>query len=110
MFPDALSTKQRNEGLADDAQLGDRLAEEGYKGFFEVDYLVDVDTGELYLGELNPRISGVSPITNVTAAAYADMPLFLFHLLEYLDVDYASTSTRSTTGGRALRQSTSGAS
>jgi hypothetical protein len=30
----------------------------------------------------------VSSITNVTAAAYADMPLFLFHLLEYMDVDY----------------------
>jgi hypothetical protein len=27
-------------------------------------------------------------MTNVTAGAYADMPLFLFHLLEFLDVDY----------------------
>ncbi len=27
-------------------------------------------------------------MTNVTAGAYADLPLFLFHLLEYLDVDY----------------------
>ena len=27
-------------------------------------------------------------MTNVTAGAYADMPLFLFHLLEYMDVDY----------------------
>ncbi len=57
-------------------------------GFFEVDYLVDTGSGELYLGELNPRISGISPMTNVTAGAYADMPLFLFHLLEYLDLDY----------------------
>ncbi|HEU4421752.1 MAG TPA: hypothetical protein VFR67_04330, partial [Pilimelia sp.] len=47
------------------------------------------DTGDLYLGELNPRISGISSMTNVTAGAYADMPLFLFHLLEYLDVDYS---------------------
>jgi biotin carboxylase len=69
-------------------RLGDRLAAEGYRGFLEVDYLVDVDTGELYLGEMNPRISGVTSMTNVTAGAYADIPLFLFHLLEYLDVDY----------------------
>ena len=27
-------------------------------------------------------------MTNVTAGAYADMPLFLFHLLEYMDVPY----------------------
>ena len=27
-------------------------------------------------------------MTNVTAGAYADMPLFLFHLLDYMDVPY----------------------
>jgi hypothetical protein len=42
----------------------------------------------VYLGELNPRISGASSITNVTAGAYTDLPLFLFHLLEYMDVEY----------------------
>jgi biotin carboxylase len=56
--------------------------------FFAVDVLADLDTDEVYLGELNPRISGVSSMTNVTAGAYADIPLFLFHLLEYMDVDY----------------------
>ena len=44
--------------------------------------------GEVYLGELNPRISGASSITNVTAGAYADIPLFLFHILEYMNVDF----------------------
>ena len=53
-----------------------------------MDVLVDLDTDEIYLGELNPRISGASSITNVTAGAYADLPLFLFHVLEYMDVDY----------------------
>ena len=69
-------------------RLGDRLAKEGYKGFLEIDVLVDLDTDEVYLGELNPRISGASSMTNVTAGAYADVPLFLFHLLEFMDVDY----------------------
>ncbi len=69
-------------------RLGDRLAKEGYLGFFEVDVLADVDDGELYLGEINPRVSGASSMTNATAGAYADLPLFGFHLLEYLDVDY----------------------
>ena len=45
-------------------------------------------TGDLWLGELNPRVTGASSITNVTAVAYGDMPLFLFHLLEFMDVDY----------------------
>ena len=50
--------------------------------------LVDLDSDEVYLGELNPRISGASAITNVTAGAYADVPLFLFHLLEFMGVDF----------------------
>ncbi|HLN58981.1 MAG TPA: hypothetical protein VK416_10505, partial [Thermoanaerobaculia bacterium] len=57
-------------------------------GYFEVDVLADVDSGELYLGEINPRISGVTSMTNATAGAYADLPLFGFHLLEFMDVDY----------------------
>jgi biotin carboxylase len=88
IFPEALSPEHRERARVLTQQLGERLAGEGYRGFLEIDYLADVETGELYLGEINPRISGVTSMTNVTAGAYADMPLFLFHLLEYMDVDY----------------------
>jgi hypothetical protein len=88
MHPSVLSAERRSRGTELVRRLGDRLAQEGYRGFFEVDLLVDIDTGEVYLGELNPRISGASSITNVTAGAYSDLPLFLFHLLEYMDVEY----------------------
>jgi biotin carboxylase len=87
-YPATLTSEQKNRARSLTERLGDRLAGEGYVGFFEVDFLVDTGTGALYLGELNPRISGISSMTNVTAGAYADMPLFLFHLLEYLDIDY----------------------
>jgi D-alanine-D-alanine ligase-like ATP-grasp enzyme len=89
MFPGVLSDELRVKAGDLVRKLGDRLGAEGYRGFFEVDVLVDVDTDEVYLGELNPRISGASAITNVTAGAYADIPLFAFHLLEFLDVDFA---------------------
>ena len=69
-------------------QMGERLRQEGYRGYFELDFLADVETGEMYLGEMNPRVTGASSMTNVTAVAYGDMPLFLFHLLEFMDVDY----------------------
>ncbi len=88
IFPEVLSPEHRERARTLTQQLGERLAAEGYRGFLEIDYLADVDSGELYLGEINPRISGVTSMTNVTAGAYADMPLFLFHLLEYMDVDY----------------------
>ncbi len=88
LFPEALSDERRATAISHVRRLGDRLRQEGYRGFFEVDVLVDLDTDAVYLGELNPRISGASSMTNVTAGAYADIPLFLFHLLEYMDVEY----------------------
>ncbi len=88
MYPEVLTGESRRTATQLVRRLGDRLATEGYRGFFEVDVLVDTDTGEVYLGELNPRISGASSITNVTAGAYADVPLFLFHILEFMNVDF----------------------
>jgi D-alanine-D-alanine ligase-like ATP-grasp enzyme len=88
MFPDVLDDVTRRTATRLVRTLGDRLGAEGYRGFFEVDVLLDTDTGDVYLGELNPRISGASAITNVTAGAYADVPLFVFHLLEYAGVDF----------------------
>ncbi len=87
MYPAVLTDAARAKATDLVRRLGARIGEEGYRGFFEVDVLVDVDDDEVYLGELNPRISGASAITNVTAGAYADVPLFLFHLLDYLDID-----------------------
>ena len=88
MYPDVLSGELRAKAADLVRRLGDRLGKEGYRGFFEVDVLVDTDNDEVYLGELNPRISGASAITHVTAGAYADVPLFVFHLLEFMDVDF----------------------
>jgi biotin carboxylase len=88
MWPGVLSEHHRRTARKYVRRLGDRLAKEGYRGYFEVDVLADVDSGELYLGEINPRISGVTSMTNATAGAYADLPLFGFHLLEFMDVDY----------------------
>lgn len=69
-------------------KLGDRLYEEGYRGVFCMDYLVDLDEDVVYLGEINPRISGASPLTNLITSQYGGVPLFLFHLLEFMDVDW----------------------
>lgn len=88
VFASALSAEHRRQARRYTQLMGERLRQEGYRGYFELDFLADVDTGATYLGELNPRIPGASSLTNVTAVAQGDMPLFLFHLLEFMDVDY----------------------
>jgi biotin carboxylase len=85
---DVVTELQRRRARERTIAMGERLRAEGYRGYFELDFLLDADTGEIWLGELNPRVTGASSITNVTAVAYGDMPLFLFHLLEFMDVDY----------------------
>ncbi|MGH2540347.1 MAG: biotin carboxylase [Actinomycetota bacterium] len=88
VFPEVLTAEQRRLARKRTYAVGERLRREGYRGYFELDFLADMSSGEMYLGELNPRVTGASSITNVTAVAYGDMPLFLFHLLEFMDVEY----------------------
>ncbi|MCB0171000.1 MAG: biotin carboxylase, partial [Anaerolineae bacterium] len=59
-----------------------------YRGYFEIDFLLDIDSNDVYLGEINPRVTGASSITNHAVFALADAPLFMFHLLEWMDVDF----------------------
>ena len=88
VWPKIFNAKIRKDLRAMASKLGDQLYQEGYKGVFCMDFLLDTDDGTPYLGEVNPRISGASPLTNLITAHYGGVPLFLFHMLEYLDVDY----------------------
>ena len=91
-FPEALSEAHRTIAIGHVRRLGRPAAPGGYRGCFEVDVLVDLDSDEVYLGELNPRISGASSMTNVTAGAYptsaVPVPPAGVHGVDYsLDVD-----------------------
>lgn len=69
-------------------RFGERLAVTGYRGVFGLDFLLDQDTGELFLGELNPRITGLTPLTTQIAGEIGCLPLLLLHLLEWSGLDY----------------------
>jgi hypothetical protein len=88
IYPNAFTPSLRKKARAYTQLFGDQLRKEGYKGYFELDFLIDQDSGEIYLGELNPRITGASSITNHAVFALADAPLYIFHILEWMDVDY----------------------
>ncbi len=88
IYPNAFTPEIRKKATKYTQLFGDQLRKEGYKGYFELDFLIDQDNGEIYLGELNPRVTGASSITNHAVFALADAPLFIFHILEWMDVDY----------------------
>ena len=88
IFPNAFTPEIRKKATKYTQLFGDQLRKEGYKGYFELDFLIDQDNGEIYLGELNPRVTGASSITNHAVFALADAPLFVFHIMEWMGVEY----------------------
>jgi len=88
VWPKIFNARIRRDLRAIASKLGNEMFKEGYKGVFCMDFLLDTDDGTPYLGEVNPRISGASPLTNLITSHYGGVPLFLFHMLEFLDVDY----------------------
>jgi hypothetical protein len=80
---DAFTPALRAEVQRKTQAMGDVLYAHGYRGTFELDYLLDLDTQEIYLGELNARITGVTALTNTSDFSQALLPLFLLHLLEF---------------------------
>lgn len=70
-------------------RLGRQLYQMGYRGYFEVDYLLDGDSGQLYLGEINPRLSGITALTNLSQFCQQHLPLLLLHLLEFSNQSFA---------------------
>ncbi|NKK60573.1 biotin carboxylase [Rhizobium leguminosarum bv. viciae] len=87
IFAGAFSKEVRAKAHDMTFRFGNQLRKEGYCGYFNLDSLIAWND-EVYLGELNPRISGASSLPNQAAFAYADAPLFLFHLLEFFGIEY----------------------
>ncbi len=88
IFADSFTPRIRAHARDLTFRFGEQLRKEGYRGYFELDFLIDKKNGEIYLGELNPRVTGASSMTNHAAFAHADLPLFLLHLLEFSGVDF----------------------
>ena len=88
VLAEGFSHKLRRQARQKTFKFGEELRRMGYRGYFELDFLMDLDSETLYLGEVNPRITGASAMTNLAAFAHADAPLFLFHLLEWAGVEF----------------------
>lgn len=87
-FPNAFPTHHAQTAQKYAIQLGEQLRKLGYNGYFEPDFLIDEDTDILYLGEINMRFSGFTPLINNANIARQDIPLLLLHLAEWMDIDY----------------------
>ena len=58
IFSTAFDQSIRDKARKYTFQFGNQLVKEGYRGYFELDFLIDQKDGEIYLGECNPRVTG----------------------------------------------------
>ena len=83
-FSESILTAAQNYAV----KMGEQLRQVGYKGHFEFDFLIDKESNILYLGEMNLRFCGFTPMFAHAPMMQQDAPLFLFHLAEWLDISY----------------------
>jgi len=83
-----LPDEQRAEARRCTQLVGDRLREEGYRGWFELELELELETGAVHFGALGQAVSDAGALANVAAVGDGVPPLVLFHLLEHLGVDY----------------------
>jgi len=68
-------------------RIGELIQNLGYRGIFGLDCLVGPD-GKLYILEVNPRITGVTPLLTMMYRPEEDIPFYLLHVLELANADY----------------------
>lgn len=75
--------------------IGKDLHNSGYRGIFGIDMLLGSDD-KLYLIEINPRITGVTPLLTALYRGQEGVPFYLLHLLELGQYPYKITDTSAT--------------
>ena len=102
----AFSDAQRKQASHQTMLIGNAIQALGYRGYFEVDWLIDQDTDTLYLGELNPRLTGLSPLTNLAAQprTQSQQPRQMTqHLRQPHDAEFADVGETLAAGSAHLR-------
>lgn len=88
IFKDVIDEENKYKILDYTKKIGNYLySQKNFRGSFTVDYLLDKTTNKVFFGEINPRISSAGFLTN-EVTGIAGIPIFLFHLLEYFDVNF----------------------
>lgn len=84
-WPAEVSAGQEKEILLVTKKIGQLMARSGYRGFFGLDFLIEEQTGKIFVSENNARLTASTPFYSKLELFYSDScPLFLFHLLSFL--------------------------
>ncbi|RJR26077.1 hypothetical protein C4578_00050 [Candidatus Microgenomates bacterium] len=83
-WPAQISLKQKEEIEKITAKVAGIMKKKGYKGLFGLDYIIEEETGEVFLSEDNARITASIPFYTKLELSEGSFPLLGFHLLAFL--------------------------
>ena len=73
-------------------KIGRELLALGYKGIFGIDFLID-ESGTVFVLEVNPRLTGATPLQTMLYRQDRDIPFYLLHILELTGAEYSIDDT-----------------
>lgn len=64
-------------------EVGNLMYGNGFKGFFGIDFLVEQATGQIYLSEINARMTASSAFFTLIEIGLGTIPLLSYHLAQF---------------------------
>lgn len=69
-------------------EIGKHFTRDGYKGIYGIDFILNKKEGKVYPIECNPRYTGNFPVESMPVIDSGAIPIDVFHILEYMGLDY----------------------
>lgn len=65
-------------------KIGWIMHKDGYRGFYGVDFLIEAKTGEVYISEVNARLTASSSFYTRLEMGYQSIPFTVYHMAAFL--------------------------
>jgi len=85
-WPATISCQAKEKIFQISQKVGQLMLGLGYKGFFGLDFLVEEETGEVFLSENNSRLTASAPFFTKMEIENKSLPLMIFHFLSFLKI------------------------
>lgn len=66
--------------------IGNFMNTDGFRGFFGIDFLIDKGTGQIYISEVNARLTASSAFFTLLEIGLNTIPLMAYHLAEFMGI------------------------
>ena len=89
VWPARIDRKQFDEVEMMSKKVGEEMRKNHYRGWFGLDFLLEEETGKIYLSENNARLTASAPFYSKLEIGAGEMPLLVHHVLEFFREDYS---------------------